>query len=200
MSGEDRPEILRDDIDVDLYVRSCPPNAATQGTFFRHVRDAVVAKTGDVPASLMRGLTERSWAPFLKYPLRDFMHLAVNAARILHADQPLAEGLRRVGWLAYPSFASTMAGRIVLLAFGDSLEDVVKATPQAYAITLPSAMVGVKKLGERRYVLEFRDTYSFVDTYHRGVIEGAARAHGFEAKIQVHRKSRQCDADFEGGW
>jgi uncharacterized protein (TIGR02265 family) len=200
MGDGDRLEILRQDIDVASFVKSCPPSAATQGTFFQHVRDAVVARAGEVPEGLMKGVTERSWAPFLKYPLRDFMHLAVNAAGILHAEQPLAEGLRRMGWLAYPSFASTMAGRIVLLALGDSLEDIVRATPKAYAITLPSATVEVKKLGERRYRFEFRNAYCFVDTYHRGVLEGAVRAHGYEPRIETHYKNRSCDADFEGGW
>lgn len=200
MSDGDHAGILRHDVDVGLFVKSCPPSATTQGTFFQHVRDAVVARTDGVPPGLMKGVTERSWAPFLKYPLRDFMHLAVNAAGILHAEQPLAEGLRRMGWLAYPSFASTMAGRIVLLALGDSLEDVVNATPKAYAITLPSATVDVKKLGERRYRFEFRNAYSFVDTYHRGVLEGAVRAHGYEPKIVTHCGKRSCDADFEGGW
>jgi uncharacterized protein (TIGR02265 family) len=200
MLGAAPLEILQHDIDVERYLQACPVDAATQGTFFQHVRDAVLRKTGSAPGSLMRGVPEHHWVPFLKYPLTDFMRLAVNAARILHADKPLAEGLRRVGWLAYPSFAATMAGRIVLRAFGDTLEDVVRAAPKAYAITLPSATVSVKNLGRRRYLFEFRNTYCFVDTYHRGVLEGAIRSHGFDPKIEVRTKRRLCDADLEGGW
>ena len=200
MRGAPPLEILRHDINVDQYIRACPDDAVTLGTFFQHVRDVVIRKRGSAPATLMHGVPEHHWVPFLKYPLVDFMHLVVNAAGILHADQPLAEGLRRVGWLAYPSFAATMAGRIVLRAFGDTLEDVVRAAPKAYGIAVPSATVTVKNLGARRYIFEYRNAYNFVDTYHRGVLEGAIRAHGFDPKIEVRTERRLCDADFEGGW
>jgi uncharacterized protein (TIGR02265 family) len=200
MRGTAPLEILRHGIDVEQYICACPDDAVTLGTFFQHVRDVVIRKTGSAPANLTRGVPAHHWVPFLKYPLVDFMHLAVNAAGILHADQPLAEGLRRVGWLAYPSFAATMAGRIVLRAFGDTLEDVVRAAPKAYRIAVPSATITVKNLGPRRYIFEYRNAYSFVDTYHRGVLEGAIRAHGFDPKVEVRILGRTCDADFEGGW
>ena len=44
------------------------------------------------------------------------MHLVVNAARILHPKEAISEGMRRVGWLAYPSFAATMGGCEVQVA------------------------------------------------------------------------------------
>ena len=106
--------VLEQPIDVARYLRMCPSTAETQGTFFQHVRDAVEKQLGTVPAELMRDLPARHWLAFRRYPLREFMQLTVNAAALLHPALPTAEAIRRVGRIAYPSFAATMAGRVVL--------------------------------------------------------------------------------------
>jgi uncharacterized protein (TIGR02265 family) len=145
-------------------------------------------------------VTTDRWTPFLSYPLRDFMHLAVNAAGILHPSEPLAEGLRRVGWLAYPSFASTMAGRIVLFAFGEKLEHVVQATPRIFAVTVPGMEVTIVDRGPRHARMRFQRVYCFADCFMRGVIEGTVWCHGFEPNITVTLDSRPSDAEFFAQW
>src|SRR5436190_4974144 len=90
------PAILSQPIDVDQYLRACPASATTLGTFFHHVRQAVWEEVGHVPKSLLAGLSRERWISFRQYGLREFMLLAVNAARILHASEPLGEGLRRL--------------------------------------------------------------------------------------------------------
>lgn len=67
------------------------------------------------------------------------MRLAHNGAKLAYLRLALSDGLRRIGWMSYPSFAATMAGRVVLFALGESLEDVVRAAPKAYGIGLPGA-------------------------------------------------------------
>jgi uncharacterized protein (TIGR02265 family) len=164
------------------------------------VREQVVKRTGSVPAALLKGLATDRWTPFLSYPLRDFMHLAVNAAGILHPNEPLAEGLRRIGWLAYPSFASTMAGRIVLFAFGEKLEQVVQATPRIFAVTVPGMEVTILERSDRYARLQFHAVYCFADCFMRGVLEGAIWCHGFEPKVTVTVGARPSDADFDTRW
>jgi uncharacterized protein (TIGR02265 family) len=191
---------LRHTIDVAQLIQACPVESTTTGTFFQHVRDAVVKRTGALPSTLLKGLTTDRWMPFLQYPLRDFMHLAVNGAGILHPHEPLAEGLRRVGWLAYPSFASTMAGRIVLFAFGEKLEQVVQATPRIYAITVPGLEVTIVEQGERHVRIQFRRVYCFADAYMRGVLEGTVWCHGFDPSITVTVGARPSDAEYVAHW
>ena len=191
---------LNQAIDVERYLKACPLDESTQGTFLQYIRDEVVHRMGSAPARLFEGLPRDRWLPFLKYPLRELMHLVVNAARILHPKQPLAEGLRRVGWFAYPSFAATMAGRVVLFAFGDNLEDVVRSVPKAYSICVPDAQVTISLQTERHFEAQFRGVHCFVDTYHRGVIEGAIWSHGFEPTVQVIPGKRISDADMIADW
>jgi uncharacterized protein (TIGR02265 family) len=187
-------------VDVERYLKACPQDESTQGTFLQYIRDEVVKRMGGAPPKLFDGLPRDRWLPFLKYPLRELMHLAVNAAHILYPKLPLSEGLRRVGWFAYPSFAATMAGRVVLFAFGETLDDVVRAVPKAYAITVPDAQVTLTLQTDRHFRLEFRGVHCFVDTYHRGVIEGAIWCHGFDPSVEVTLGSRLCDANMVADW
>jgi serine/threonine-protein kinase len=192
--------LLSHAVDVDRYMKACPVEESTQGAFLQYIRDAVVDRTGSAPARLFDGLPRDRWLPFLKYPLRELMRLVVNAAGILHPKLPLSEGLRRVGWFGYPSFASTMAGRVVLFAFGETLEDVVRSVPKVYAICVPKAQVSLTLHEEHHFRLAFRGVHCFVDTYHRGVIEGAIWCHGFQPSVKVTVGTRLCDADMVADW
>jgi uncharacterized protein (TIGR02265 family) len=187
-------------IDVERYLKACPMDESTQGTFLQGILDEVIRRTGAAPPKLFDGLPRDRWLPFLKYPLRELMHLVVNAARILHPKQPISEGLRRVGWFAYPSFAATMAGRVVLFAFGEAVEDVVRSLPKAYSICIPEAEVLVKAHKDRHLHLELRGVHCFVDTYHRGVLEGALWYHGCQPTVEVTPGTRLCDAELVAHW
>lgn len=194
------PAIQSQPIDAGRYLQACPKSATTLGTFFHHVRQAVWEKSGDVPKSLFNGLSRERWISFRQYELREFMQMLINAAAILHKDQPIGEGFRRLGRLAYPSFASTMAGRVVLFAFGDGLEQMAQALPKAYALGLPDARVEVLKRAPRHYVIRYTDAHCFVETYQLGVIEGAFLAQRVVPHLVVRPGKRICDAEIEGKW
>jgi uncharacterized protein (TIGR02265 family) len=187
-------------LDVQRYLDACPPGATTRGTFFLHVLAHVQEVLGQDPEPLYRGVPRRSWHAFKEYPLGEFMNLAHNAARLLHPKAPLPEALRRVGWLSFTSFAATMSGRVVLFALGERVNDVFRACPAAYRLTLPAAIVRVSQVSERHFRLEMRNVHSFVDTYHFGVIEGAFKAFGLKAAILVRQHPRLSDADFDVSW
>jgi uncharacterized protein (TIGR02265 family) len=197
--GFEKPDFTHE-VDFDRYVAACPATATTRGTFFQHVRDHVCQALKREPERLYQGIARRAWLPFHSYPLAEFMRLAHNAARLVHPNRPTSDGLRRIGRLSFPSFAATMAGRVVLFALGDRLSDVVKVVPTAYRLTLPSAVVSVRQIAERRYRYEMRTVHSFVDTYHYGVFEGAGIALRQPLDISVRRHTRSCDADFEIAW
>ena len=190
---------LTHEVDVERYLRACPPDATTQGTFFKFLREAIEKEFGADPR-LLTGLQNTDWVAFRKYPLREFMQLSVNAARIAHGQEAISEGLRRIGWLAFPSFAATMAGRVVLFAFGERLEDIISALPKAYSVAVPGTVVETEELGSRLYRITMRNVYNFVDTYHLGVLEGAVLKLGYQPRITVQVGARLCDAVFEGGW
>jgi uncharacterized protein (TIGR02265 family) len=188
-------------VDLREYVDLCPPGATTRGTFLTHLCDHVRKEVGPFrSASIHDRVASRRWVPFGSYALTDFMKLAHSAAGLVHPSHPAGEGLRRLGWLAYPSFAATMAGRVVLFALGSRMEDVMESATTAYKVTLPEATVRVLRRASKHYRLELRSVFSFVDTYQVGVLEGAFRAHGIEPSILVRNGDRKCDADLDVRW
>jgi uncharacterized protein (TIGR02265 family) len=189
-----------DDVPLERYLALCPNDALTRGTFFLHVRDQVAKAYGKPPDALFEGVSERRWLPFRTYPLREFMRLAHNGAKLAYPRLALSDGLRRIGWMSYPSFAATMAGRVVLFALGESLEDVVRAAPKAYGIGLPGAKVTSREMGPQHWRFELRDVYSFADSYHYGVLEGTVLAFSRKPEIRMRRLARLSDADFDVRW
>jgi uncharacterized protein (TIGR02265 family) len=189
-----------DDVPLDRYLASCPESAETRGTFFQHVCDLIHAEIGAIPEETFRGLSQRRWLPFQSYPLREFMRLAYAGAKLVYPRLSQSDGLRRIGWRSYPSFADTMAGRVVLFALGDQLEDVVRACPKAYAIGLPGATVSTREIAPQHWHFELRDVHSFADSYHYGVLEGAVLAFKRVPDIRIRRLARLSDADFEVRW
>jgi uncharacterized protein (TIGR02265 family) len=127
------------------------------------------------------------------------MRLVVNASRILYPAVPLSEGLRRIGRTAFPSLRSTMAGRAVLFALGNRLEDAFRNAPKAYKLVLPQADVTVD-VGDRRGRIELRGVYNFPTSYHFGVFEGTIAEHGYTPRIHTTPGKRWCDATFDVTW
>jgi len=189
-----------EEVSLDRSLAGCPADAVTRGTFFLHVRDHVIKELGRAPDALFDGVSRRTWLPFHSYSLREFMRLAHNGARLAYPRLPTSDGLRRTGWMSYPSFAATMAGRVVLFAFGDKLEDIVKAAPKAYGIGLPGATVVSRELGPKHWRFSLRDVYSFVDAYHYGVLEGTVLAFSHRPLIRLRPLGRPSDADFDVRW
>lgn len=192
--------ILTRPIDLAKYVRACPSSATTRGAFYQGLVDHAEEQLGRIPDGLYEGVSRQQWIVFKKYPLRDFLQLAANVAGAVYHLLPLAEGLRRLGWTAFPTFRNTMAGRVVLYALGNRVEDVLDTAPRAYQLVLPEADVRVSWPEVRRCRLEMRAVYNFVDTYQYGVLEGTLLAHGFAPSIAVKVLANPCDADFELTW
>src|SRR5687768_12045264 len=104
------PPILETVVDVDFYYRSCPVDAMLPGVFLSDIFQLVTAKHPSAVERLCEHVSARRWVAFKMYPQRDFIRLVANAARILHPNVPVAEGLRRIGRIAYPGLGATMAG------------------------------------------------------------------------------------------
>jgi len=189
-----------DEVPLKPYLDACPDSATTRGTFFLHVHDHVTRELRAAPDALFEGVPRRRWLPFHSYPLREFMRLAHNGARLAFPRMAVSDGLRHLGWMSYPSFAATMAGRVILYAFGNELEDVLRAAPKAYGVGLPGATMRMREIAPARWRVELRDVHSFVDSYHYGVLEGAVRAFSHTPRIRMRKGPRLCDADFDVRW
>ncbi len=194
------PVELDVDVPLDAYLRECPAIATTRGIFFQYVAELARDADGVIDERTFAGIKDRRWVPFKSYPLRDFMRLCHNAAKLVHPTLSTGEALRRIGWLCYPSFAATMAGRIVLFAFGMKLDEVLLAAPRTYEHALSGASARVTRVGVRHFRAELRSVYSFAAAYHVGVVEGTIRAFGYVPEVRVRLSSRRSDIDLDIRW
>jgi len=148
---------------------------------------------------LYLGLTARRWTPFLDYPLRDLMHLMVNSTRLRWPNEPLREGLRRVGWTAYSTFQDSMAGRVIFAVGPKDLESKMGVVAKGISLSVSHAILKPRRVAERHWHLAYDHVYCFLDSYHVGIVEGFVRAHGFTAEIGIRAESPDR-ATFDVRW
>lgn len=184
----------------ETYLRNASETATGLGSFFQSVLSIVERHGAKDVERALEGVGSRRWIAFKQCPLRDFIRLAHNVAQIAYPKSSEGEGLRRIGHSAYPNFESTMAGRIAIFAFGDSLEDVLRASPKAYRLALPHATITTEPLGPRHFRMELRNVASFVDTYQCGVIEGCVTAFGFGPDVRIQMGPGPIDAVYDVTW
>ena len=183
---EDRSLYLDPDwdapLDVDAHLAAVPPAAMTKGMFFSRILD-------DYRERYITAPTSERYVGFKDYPLRDWMELAVSAARDLWPQKPLREGLRRVGQRAYVTFTASFIGRVLFGVLGNNFESVVRISPRAYELALTLARAEVIEAGAGSSagssILWLRNVYNFIDCYHVGVVEGAVRACNRSGRVRL---------------
>ena len=123
------------------------------------------------------------WVVFKLYPSANSFSRR-NVAGAVYESLPLAEGLRRLGWTAYPAFSATMAGRWCCTR---SAAGWKKSGDRAACLRPGLAGSGRPRDAVRARLPDgHAAVYDFVDTYHYGVLEGTIREHGFRPKVKVN--------------
>jgi uncharacterized protein (TIGR02265 family) len=177
-------------LDAEALIAQAPEDGRVKGLFFQDLIDrARVPLDGARP----------KYQPFIDYPLREFMALAVASARRVHPREPLRSGLRLVGRGAYPVLASTLIGKTIFGLAGKDFGAVLEVASRGYAV---SGTPGTAKLADRgpnRARVELRQIWAFPDSYHVGVFEGVMEVLHLKGEIKV-RLISPCDADFELTW
>jgi uncharacterized protein (TIGR02265 family) len=179
--------------DADALIARAPEAGVVKGLFFQDILDAAVSLRVTLPAPRQRYL------PFIDYPMREYMGLLVSATRVIHPREPLRNGLRRLGRMAYPTLSATLLGRAIFGVAGRDYGTIVSLASRAYAVTIKPGVVTLAERAPTRAVVTLRDLWTFPDTYHVGVFEGALIAVGLRGEVKV-RVLSPCDVDFEVTW
>lgn len=177
-------------LDVEARVRDTPLEKQTKGMFF----EAITRGARNVGV-----VREQRYVSFRDYPLRDFMLLVAEYARARYPGLPMRDALRRVGSEAYAALMSSVAGRVLFALAGGDMQSALRLAPEAYRHSLSHCAVTVRVDMRRQVVLEFRDVWNFPDCYQVGVVEGACRALGVDARIRT-RVHSACDVDMLVRW
>ena len=111
--------------------------------------------------------------------------LLVEMAHAVWPDEPLRQGLRRIGRGAAPALVGSTLGKVMVgSAIGPA--QVVNEMAKAYMLLAQPGTITVAEDEPGRMVVALRDVCFFLDSHHVGVYEGALRFAGAEdARVTV---------------
>jgi uncharacterized protein (TIGR02265 family) len=179
-------------LDLEERLAKVPATAMGKGMFVQSVADAAKAVSGVAPG---RG----HWVAFKDYPVRELLPILVECGRVVHPRVSPREGIRRLGQSAYPTFAGSTIGRVVLSIGGNNLVAALRQAPRAYAVSTTGTTLEIGSLDEGRAILKLRGAWDFPDSWHVGVFEGVLREFKKDGTVRLHTLSL-CDVDFELTW
>ncbi len=189
MPDEFVPPDFAADLDVEACIARCPASATAKGMFLSGAAEMGRRAAPSRQEEIFSGLVRQRWTPFLDYSLRDNMRIMVNVTRLRWPRETVREGLRRVGWTAYPTFAESMAGRVILGVVNKDLEAKFSVVTRGFSLSVSHARVTPRRIGDRHWQLEYVDVYCFLDSYHVGILEGVVRTHGLVPDIRIQLTS-----------
>ena len=176
------PDLTRA-LDVSAWLQAIPATATCKGLVGESVVDAVPNQK----------ITAVKFAQFRDYPLRDVASLMVDAARVLCPDAPLREGLAVVGQALFPAFVGTLLGRVMYGVFGGNVSSILRMANKSYEQTQNTGRVETAVVSPTSVRMHFSNCWTFLDSYHVGVVEGTLAACKVEGVVHVKMTS-----DIEG--
>jgi uncharacterized protein (TIGR02265 family) len=182
-------------VDVAAHVHATPAGATIKGLFATAIVEACEAAGTHPKHAYAR------YVPFTDYPMRDYIPLLAEAARILHPRLSVRIGLRKIGRASQPTFARSMVGKVIFGTIHD-VPSAIEAIVKAYRVATPSSTVELRSLTEGRAVIHLGGMTTFLDSHHVGLLEGVTRAAGTQAQISVKPSSlSSCDflVEWHGG-
>jgi uncharacterized protein (TIGR02265 family) len=179
-------------LDVEACIARCPEDATAKGMFLSAAAELGRRAAPTRVDEVFEGVATRRWTPFLDYSLRDNMRLMVNATRLRFPKEPIRERLRRVGWTSYPTFAESMAGRVVLGVTNKDIQAKFSVLTRGFSLSVSHARVVPHRLGDQHWQMEYTNVYCFLDSYHVGIVEGFVRAHGFTPDVRINLRSPEA--------
>jgi uncharacterized protein (TIGR02265 family) len=144
--------------------------------------------------------TEASYREFGDYPISAAQELLRECTRRLYPSETRVEGLRRIGWIIYPTFLATMVGKVVFASVGNDIREVLRVAGRGFEISLSAGRYQAVRIGERDAYIAVRDFPLYPDSLLVGVIEGAFAHYGYaEAKVEPKVLS-MTDVDYQLSW
>jgi uncharacterized protein (TIGR02265 family) len=178
-------------LDVEGMLAATPASAKVKGMYPQRLVELMVQR--GVKAELPK------YIAFKDYPMRELMQRVVEAARKLHPNSTLREGIRELGRLVFPTLQASIAGRVIFSFAGNSYESALKRVAQGYALSQNPGSANLVRISDGEAIVELRSVWNFPDCYQIGVHEGAlawyARKGGVE--LRVHSP---CDVDLRIRW
>jgi uncharacterized protein (TIGR02265 family) len=176
-------EAARRALDVDRRLREIPGDDVVRGFLFKMTEDAVARAGRGAVEAFRREIRPRSRWAFRSYPVRDYIEEAAAAAAILRPDDPV-DAIRTL-WRETHRYAPLLnAERFIALLGVDVLAAVRWLEQQRRTF----ASFGTWRLEEREpgyVVMHYFGEWIWIDSAHRGGMEGVLQACRREGSVEV---------------
>lgn len=178
--------------DPEPEIQAAPTHAMVRGMFF----DFAVDRARRISS---KTVATQSRVAFVQYSMRDYMRLLADCAAISFPHESLRSGLRRLGTHLYDDFSDTMIGRAIFSVSGRRFDKLVAMAPRAYSTSYDPCELKTSVIAPDLALVRFEPMHVFMDTFHYGAWEGAARYCHVTPTIRVHLE-RPGIGEFEIGF
>ncbi len=162
------PVNLRSPVDVAAYIRRVPPGATGKGMFLARLLEELDRR------GIARPTSER-FLPFRDYPLQRCLELNVEAARLMYPTVPLSDGLRRVAWNSFDTFANSLIGQVLFSAVRHDVGSLLKLSSSALSHSTNVGSYEIELVRERTAIFHVHDVFLFAEYFAIGMLEGLLR-------------------------
>ena len=175
------------------WIEKTPSTHTVRGMYVGGLVQAI-SSMGFVPHS-----DERIQA-FKEYPLQGYMEQLLDSAVSLYPDLTVHEGLRRLGGLAIPTFAKSIAGGVIMATVGSSWDMALTCVSRGYEVSLKPGQVRRGRERQRpcdRSAAQRLELQRQLSGWRHGrpdaVVQAGRHRHGRRARSL-------CDADLTIEW
>ncbi len=163
-------------IDVNAYIKRVPKHATGKGMFLVRLLQELDRR------GIARPTSER-FLPFGDYPLQRCLELNAQAARLMFPTLPLADGLRRVAWTSFDTFARSLIGQVLFGAVGHDVDSILKLSSRALSCATNVGTNELEVIRDRTAVLQVEDAFLFAEQFGVGMLEGVLRTCKCEGEV-----------------
>lgn len=169
-------------------IAKAPANGRVKGWLMQSLVDNAKRHGVDIAG-------DRRYLGFKDYPVGEYLELLAEAAVRVRPGRPAEETLRALGQGVYPSFAQSLFGKVILVGLGkghDGARKGLRMITHVYKMTSNHAVARFTELSENEAIIELSNVWSFPDSYHVGIFEGAAQ--GFQGRVKVEIRNRSLSS------
>jgi len=170
------PVDLKVNVDVASYIKRVPKHATGKGMFLARLMQELDHRGITRP-------TQERFLPFSDYPLQRCLELNAEAARLMFPFVPLSDGLRRVAWTSFDTFAGSLIGQVLFGAVGRDVESILKLASRAMGYATNVGEFDLEMVRERTAVLHVQEAFLFGEYFGVGMIEGVLRSCASDGEV-----------------
>ncbi|MEY4513235.1 MAG: hypothetical protein RLZZ450_5357 [Pseudomonadota bacterium] len=141
-----------------------------------------------------------SYRDFGDYPVAAAHDLLLDCKQRMYPNERPSEGMRRLGWIIYPTLLSTMLGRVIFGSFGNDLLAVLRAAGRGFEVSISQVRYEPMELNERSAKVHVYDFPLFPDSFLVGVFEGAFAHYGYDEAVVSARMLSTQDVELSLSW